>query len=65
MKLYIWDDVLRDYTSGIMFAIADSPERARELLKEECSYLPDYDLNKEPEEHDLNEEIAVYLYGGG
>ncbi len=30
--LWIWDDVLTDYSSGIMFAIAPTAEEAREII---------------------------------
>ena len=33
MKLYVWHDVLTDYTSGVMFALAESPEHARETIR--------------------------------
>lgn len=32
LKLYVWENVLTDYTSGIMFALATSVEEARELI---------------------------------
>ena len=31
-KLYLWTDVLADYTPGVMFALADSADEARELI---------------------------------
>ena len=34
-RLYVWEDVLADYTSGIMFAIASSVEEARILILKE------------------------------
>jgi hypothetical protein len=36
LKLYVWEDVLTDYTSGVMFALASSVEEARDtILKKE------------------------------
>jgi len=36
MKLYVWEYVLTDYTDGIiMFALANSVEEARELIRKE------------------------------
>jgi hypothetical protein len=35
LKLYVWDEVLTDWTSGIIFALAKSEEQARELVMEE------------------------------
>ena len=68
-KLYVWRDVLCDYTCGIAFAIAESPERAIELLSEIGIYDHHIDGIKidgaEPEEVSLSEEYADYAYGGG
>jgi len=32
LRLYVWEGVLTDYTSGVMFALASSPARAREAI---------------------------------
>lgn len=66
MKLYIWNkDVLRDYSSGIAFAIAESEEQARELITEKTRLDPeDVGLDKPADEvHELDEPYAAYLYG--
>ena len=34
LKLYVWENVLEDYTEGMACAIAESEEKAWELLKE-------------------------------
>lgn len=65
MKLFVWTDVLTDYTSGIMFALAKDAEEARKLLREKCSYIPDADLGQTPDEYDLNTPLAFYIWGGG
>lgn len=62
-KLFIWDDVLYDYTAGIMFALADTVEDARRLLAVECDYLND-DILKEPKVYDLSEDVARVIWGG-
>ena len=36
-KLYVWENVLKDYTCGIMFALAESKEQAIKLIKEKYS----------------------------
>ncbi len=33
MKLYVWEDVLRDYTPGMICALAESEEQALEMIK--------------------------------
>jgi hypothetical protein len=34
LKLYIWEDVLRDYTPGMVAVLAESEEQAWELIKQ-------------------------------
>ncbi len=38
LKLFVWMNVLTDYTSGIAFALANTEEEARKILlkKEDC-----------------------------
>lgn len=38
LKLYVWTDVFCDYTSGIAFALATSPDHARKLIAR--NYMP-------------------------
>ena len=63
MKLYLWEGVLRDYTSGVMFALANSPDQARELLKAECAFIPEDELNTEPAV--IERPFGFVLWGGG
>ena len=66
MNVYIWTDVLIDYTEGMMVAIAPSVEIAREELLKVCNHLPDYDLTKEPREFKLTDtEPAAFVCWGG
>lgn len=66
--LYLWEGVLSDHTDGVMFAIAESPEHARELLRTRNTYESttfELDLQGEPCELLLNAPFAFHLYGGG
>lgn len=65
LKLFVWEDVLCDYTSGMMVAIAGSVEEARATLKKECSYIPDDDLEEEPTVCELDHPVAFVVWGGG
>ena len=66
MKLYLWRNVLYDYTPGMAFAIASSVEEARGLLAAEPgAYWGSGDLQKEPEVHELTEPFCAYVHGGG
>jgi len=35
LKLYVWEDVLRDYTAGIVCVLAENEEAAWKVLYEE------------------------------
>jgi hypothetical protein len=63
LKLFVWHEALTDYTPGVMFALASSVDEARRMLLSECSYLPDYDLEKEPAVYETPVGFAVW--GGG
>lgn len=63
LKLYVWKDVLQDYTYGVMFALASSEEEARSLLRERCNCIPSGDLNQKPQ--CIEEPFAFVLWGGG
>ena len=72
MNLYIINDVLFDYTSGMVVIAAESKEQCRELFVEEFGHW-DY-RSKEYDEHatftvieGVNHSAGVvsYVYGGG
>ena len=63
MKIFFWDNVLRDYTSGIMIAIAPNVDEARTAILKECSYVPEEDLAQTPQEFDLSEPRAFVIWG--
>ncbi len=65
MKLFVWDDVLTDYTSGMMFAVAPDVETARKVLLEHCDYIPTGDLHSEPKVFDLKKAVGFACWGGG
>ena len=70
MKLFVWKNVLTDYTSGIAFALAENADEARKLILDkhvkERSFIDDTlvsDLNAEPLVVDSKE--GFYVWGGG
>ena len=63
LKLYVWEGVLTDRTSGVMFALAEDKEHARKLILEECNYVPDGDIAGEPIE--ITEPKGFAVWGGG
>jgi len=65
LKLFVWEDVLQDWTYGIAFAMAYTEEEARRLVREKLGH----DING-PDEFDKTpnvyyEPTAGYCYGGG
>lgn len=63
MKLFVWEDVLYDYTPGVMFALAEDVEQARKLILAHTPYVIEEDLAKEPAVYDTPYGLAVW--GGG
>lgn len=72
-KLYVWEDVLQDYTSGIAFAVARSPEEARDKIAtayavgfghQDDEYIRKH-LAGAPDEYELAASPGFALHGGG
>ena len=70
MKLFVWKDVLTDYTSGIAFAFAENADEARKSIldkyEKEQSYISQVlvsDLMAEPLVVDSKE--GFYVWGSG
>ena len=67
--LYIWEDVLCDYTPGMIVAVARSVEEAREIAAKKDTYIT-YDMGFGCESHLIGDwEPGVpqiwYAWGGG
>ena len=67
LRLYVWEDVLTGYTSGVMFALAESVEAARNMIIEAYSEQGGDELKKDLEcEPDVYEKpFGFALWGGG
>jgi len=66
MKLYIWKEVLCDYTCGIAFAMANSLEEAKQVIRDsvdEYYCVDDTVFYKEPEVYEIPYGFAIW--GGG
>lgn len=67
MKLFVWPGVLTDWSSGIAFALAESPEEAKAILV--TRGLPERHWQGtmidgvEPQE--FNEPCGFFVFGGG
>lgn len=65
MKLFVWDDVLTDYTGGIIFAYAETLEEARKIVLEVDDLRPVQNaIESEPVVYD-DKSTARVLWGGG
>lgn len=63
LKLYVWEDTLSDYTSGVMFAYARNVKEAREQVLAACHYVPKGELETEPAVYEA--PIGFAVWGGG
>ena len=64
MKIFIWEEVLRDYTDGMAIAYAETLEEALEKFP---GYVADA-LGRPTDVIDCDENttpFATYVYGGG
>ena len=67
MKLYVWTDVLCDYSAGMAVALAPDLETALAALDKNAGYHLDLPVDKMTA-IDLSGEVepqAWYVYGGG
>jgi hypothetical protein len=65
LKLFVWHNVLTDWTPGIIFALAENIEQARKMIerdKEDWMYTGEI-YEKSPEI--ITEPKGFMLYGGG
>ena len=69
MNLYIINEILFDYTSGMVVIAAESKEHARELFIEKFDDAKDYDseLTKFTVIEGVNHPAGIvdYVFGGG
>lgn len=72
MKLYVWEEVLCDYTCGVIFALANNVDEARELVVKKYASCPGDEweesslmspMQEEPKVYDASEGFRVR--GGG
>jgi len=66
LKLFVWKDVLMDWSKGVAFALAENLEEAKKLLRKELPFSVDdfeREFTKEPEVYES--PMAFALWGGG
>ena len=62
LKLFVWEEVLTDYSDGIMFALAENVEEARAEIRNRGLVI-EVDLAKEPDVYET--PIGFAVWGGG
>ena len=67
MKMYVWRDVLRDYTPGIAVAFAHNEDEARNVIVRDAEYYEKEglaaDIVKPPDEV-YDKPAGVHEWGG-
>lgn len=62
LKMYVWEDVLTDYTSGMAVALAENVEQALRLFKKKAGHDLELPISKMKK---ITKPEAFYQYGGG
>jgi hypothetical protein len=66
LKVYVWQDVLRDYSAGLVVIIAHNLDEAREVFMRDYpneQYVLDNFFGAPHTVH--TDPAAFYVYGGG
>lgn len=68
IKLFVWDDVLSDYTAGVVVALAYSVDEARRIVLASLPFGWEHDIvaraiKDEPKVY--TDPVARVLFGGG
>jgi hypothetical protein len=70
LKLFVWEDVLSDYTDGIMFALASSADEAKVIIVEkakntgyEGGYLKEIEGYLEFEPKAYEDAVGFFVFG--
>ena len=67
MRLYVWEDVLCDYTCGAVFALAHNVDEARKVVLEKCGVYGDEAIRRamSTEPTECNKPEGFFVWGGG
>ncbi len=63
LKMYVWEDVLRDYTAGMAVILAHNEEEGREIMKRDFGQgvIEELPFSKVQV---ITEPEGFYVYGG-
>jgi hypothetical protein len=65
LKLFVWQDVLRDYSSGVMFALAYDSDQARKIIIEKEGKLESILLGLGGDPKVITKPEGFAVWGGG
>jgi len=63
LRLFVWTEYARDYSSGLAVALASDSDHARDLIAEKQGYRSS-ELAESPEVYDLDLPMAFVIAGG-
>ena len=63
LKMYVWEDILTDWTSGLIVVLVTSLEEARDLACENVGHYHGEIRNRTPDIYDSPK--SVHVWGGG
>jgi hypothetical protein len=64
MKLFLWEDVLTDYTSGVIFAFAETADEARDIIKKDVNCCSSVLKEIKALPQIITEPMGFILWGG-
>jgi len=65
LKLFVWEEVLTDYSHGIMFALAENVDQARKILIEKESEPTEFIEQELQDEPKIIESPEGFILWGG
>lgn len=66
LKLYVWEGVLTDWSSGMAFALAESEEEAWKMVERDLESYEVTDLRENcPHPTEYTTPMAKCIWGGG
>lgn len=66
LRLFVWRDVLCDYSCGAVVVLAKDAEAARQAVLEAEPWIMDMGISRTPEEWDIyGEPRTLIVHGGG
>ncbi len=64
LRVWVWEDVLEDYTAGMAVVVAHDEKEAAAIMEKQ---MPDYVVKQLPfaKAEEITTPTACFVYGGG